>query len=75
MEENGFHYPENWFPLARISSVVKNCFPLISVMVSDIRNKVDGFQRKNPFPIAGMKDSFKNTFLLDGKTAFTGRKF
>ena len=30
-------------------------------------------REKNPFPIARMKDSFKNTFLLDGKKAFTGR--
>ena len=36
---------------------------------------MDGFHlRKNPFPRAGMKDSFKNAFPLDGKKkAFTGR--
>ena len=68
-----------WFPLARksfstskISSVFKNCFPLISVTVSGIRKKVskklDGFHKiQNPFPRAGIKHSFKNTFPLDGK--------
>ena len=28
---------------------------------------------KNSFPIAGMKDSFKNIFPLDGKTGSTSR--
>ena len=70
MEENSFHQPENQFPLIRISSVFKNCFSLISVTVSDIGNKPSKqtvSTEKNPFPTAGMKDPFKNTFLLDGK--------
>ena len=47
IEENGFHKPENQFPLVRISYVFQNCFSRISMTVSDIRNKlsnkVDGF--------------------------------
>ena len=51
---------------------LKNWFPLISVTVSasrkNISSKVDGFHyRENPVPLAGMKDSFKNTFPLDVK--------
>ena len=46
MEENGFHWLENEFPLARISSVIKKLFPIVSVTVSASRkelfSKVDG---------------------------------
>ena len=34
MEENGFHYSESQFPLARKSFVFKNWSPLIAVTVS-----------------------------------------
>ena len=67
MEENGFYLIKNEFPLARIRSVFKNWFPLISVTVSasrkELSSKVDGFDsRKDPFPKAGMKDSLKIRF-------------
>ena len=79
MEENGFHWLENEFPLARISSVIKKLFPIVSVTVSASRkelfSKVDGLHwRENPSPIARMKDSLKNTFPLDWKTASFGKK-
>ena len=66
MKENGFHQPENQFVLARISVTVSNIRNKLSN--KGIPFKVDGFQRKkNPFPIAEMKDLFENTFHLDGK--------
>ena len=47
MGENGFHELENEFPLARIRSVFKKWFPLISVKVSvsrkELSSKVYGF--------------------------------
>ena len=70
MEENGFHQSENQFPQARISSVLKNWFPLITVSASrkKLSSKVTvSIREKNPSPIAGMKDSFKITFPLDRK--------
>ena len=73
MEENGFHQPENQFPQARISSVFKNWFPLMTVSASrkKLSSKVTvSIREKNPSPIAGMKDSFKNTFPLDRKRSF-----
>ena len=75
MEENGFHQLENKFTLARIRSVFKKWLTLISVTVSvskkELSIKIDGFhERENPSPIAGMKDSLKNTFPLDGKRAY-----
>ena len=77
MEENGFHKPENLFSVARIRFVFKNWFPLISVTLSASKKNLSHRrfpqQRDNPSPIAGMKDSFKNTFPLDNKNAFTGR--
>ena len=79
MEENGFHKPENQFPPARISSVFKNWFPVIAVTVSASRKKLSSkvtvfIREKYLSPIAGMKDSFKNKFLLDRKKAFSGRR-
>ena len=75
MEENGFHQLENQFPPARKRFVFKKWFPLKSVTVSasrkELSSKVEGFhQRENPSTIAGMKDSIKNTFPLDGKKAY-----
>ena len=75
MKENGFHYPENEFPPARISSVFKNWSQLM-MSVFDSRktlsNKVTCSTReKNPSPIAGMKGSFTNTFPLDRKKKFS----
>ena len=73
MEENGILQPENQFPSARISSVFKNWFQLITVCASrkKLSSKVTVFIReKNPSPIAGMKNSFKNTFPLDRKRSF-----
>ena len=61
-----------WFPLARksvsttrISSVFKNWFPLMAISTGrkKLSNKVTvSIRERNPSPIAGMKDSFKNTF-------------
>ena len=64
MEENGFYLLENELPLARIMSVFKKWFPLISVTVlasrKELSSIVDSFQKRaNPSPIAGMKDSLK----------------
>ena len=73
MEENGIHQPEDQFPPARISSVFKNWFSLITVTASrkKLSSKVTfSIRQKHPSPIAGMKDSFKNTFLLDRKKSF-----
>ena len=73
MEENGFHQLENQFPPARISSVFKNWFPLMTVSASrkKLSSKVTvSIREKNPSPIAGMKDSFKNTFPLGRKKSF-----
>ena len=40
----------------------------VSASRKNISSKVDGFHyRENPVPLAGMKDSFKNTFPLDVK--------
>ena len=76
-------YGRKWFPLvrkspARISSVFKNWFPLVAVTVSTSRKKLSSkvtvfIREKYPSPMAGMKDSFKNTFPLDRKKAFSGR--
>ena len=45
--KNGFHLLENKFALARIRSVFKKWFPLISVTVSasrkELSSKIDGF--------------------------------
>ena len=73
MEGNGFHKPEIQFSPARISSVFKNWFPLIEVMVSASRKKLSSkvtvsIREKTPSPIAGMKDSFKNKIPLDKKS-------
>ena len=48
MEENGFHYPENLFSVARIRFVFKNWFPFISVALSASRKicHVDGFHNR-----------------------------
>ena len=78
MEENSFHWPENQFPPAIISSVFKNWFPLITLTVSASRKKLSSkvkvfIREKNPSPIGGMKDSFKNKFPLDRRKAFSGR--
>ena len=73
MEENGIHQPEDQFPPERISSVFKNWFSLMTVTASRKRlsSKVTfSIRQKHPSPIAGMKDSFKNTFLLDRKKSF-----
>ena len=73
MEENGIHQPEDQFPPARISSVFKNWFSRITVTASrkKLSSKVTfSIRQKHPSPIAGMKDSFKNTFLLDIKKSF-----
>ena len=47
MEENGFHWLENEFPLARIRSAFKKWFPLTSVAVlasrKELSSKVDSF--------------------------------
>ena len=78
MEENGFHQPENQFPPARISSVFKNWFPLMTVSASrkKLSSKVTvSIREKNPSPIAGMKDSFKNTFPRDRKRSFPRQEF
>ena len=71
MGENGFQATKS-VPLATISSVFKNWFPLISVTVSASKKN---FQVKgeNPSPIAGIQNSFNNSFVLNGKKAFTGR--
>ena len=74
-KKNGFHELENEFRPARIRSVFKKWFPLISVTVSasrkELSSKVDAFhQIENPSPIAEMKDSLKNTFPLDRKKAY-----
>ena len=63
---------ENELPLARIRSVFKKWFPLMSVTISASRkvqsSKVGGYHlRENLSPIAGTKDSLKNTFPLDKK--------
>ena len=73
VEGNGFHKPEIQFSPARISSVFKNWFPLIVVMVSSSRKKLSSkvtvsIREKTPSPIAGMKDSFKNKIPLDKKS-------
>ena len=40
----------------------------VSACRKELSSKVDGFHyRQYPSPIAGMKDSLKNTFPLDGK--------
>ena len=70
--ENGFHYLKNEFTLARIKSVFKQWFPLVSVTFSasrkELTSKVDGFHcRENFSLIAAKKDSLKNRFPLDGK--------
>ena len=78
MEENGFHQLENQFPPARISSVFKNWFPLMTVSASrkKLSSKVTvSIREKNPSPIAGMKDSFKNTFPRDRKRSFPRQEF
>ena len=77
MEENGFRWPENQFPPARISSVFENSFP--SMVVSASRKKLSSklpvsIRGKNSFPIARMKDSFKKTFL-DRKRSFLWKEF
>ena len=68
MGENGFQAAKS-VPLATISSVFKNWFPLISVTVSASKKN---FQVKgeNPSPIAGIQNSFNKTFVLDGKKSF-----
>ena len=39
----------------------------VSVSRKEFSSKVEvSNKEKNPFPIAGMNDSLKNTFLLDG---------
>ena len=63
---------ENELPLARIRSVFKKWFPLMSVTISASRkvqsSKVGGYHlRENLSPIAGTKDSLKNTFPIEGK--------
>ena len=41
----------------------------VSISRKKLSSKVGGFQlEENPFLAAGMKDLFKNAFLLDGKT-------
>ena len=75
MEQIGFHYPENQFPPARVNSVFKNWFPLITVTVSTCRKKLSikvtvSIIGKNPSPIATMKASFKTKFPLDRKKLF-----
>ena len=69
---------KKWFPLARKwvstiknKSIFKKWFTFISVTVSasrkELSSKADSFQEKENPPIAGMKDSLKNTFPLDGR--------
>ena len=42
----------------------------------NLSNKVTySTKEKNPSPLAGMKGSFKNTFLLDRKKAFPGSSY
>ena len=83
MEENGFQKirkSENQFPPARISSVYKNWFPLTVVTVSAGRKKLSSkvtvfIWEKNPSPIVGKKNSFKNTFPLDRKENFSQQEY
>ena len=43
----------------------------VSASRKELSSKVDGFNyRENPSPIAGMKDSLKNTFPLDEKKTY-----
>ena len=71
-EKNGFHQPENQFPLAGIRLLFKNWISTSgkeNVQIKEYCFK----QTENRFPLAGMENLFKNTFLLDEKTAYIGR--
>ena len=68
MGENGFQATKS-VPLATISSVFKNLFPLISVTVSASK-KIFQVKGENPSAITGIQNSFNNTFALDGKKSF-----
>ena len=68
MGENGFQATKS-VPLATISSVFKNWFPLISVTVSASK-KIFQVKGENPSAITGIQNSFNNTFVLDGKESF-----
>ena len=46
----------------------------VSASRRNLSSKVTiSIKEKNPSPIAGIMDSFKNTFQLDRKEAFPGR--
>ena len=65
---------EKWFALARKSvSTSRNKFFFKSCR-KNLQIKEYCFrQTENRFPLAEMKNLFKNTFLLDKKTAYIGR--
>ena len=64
LEQNGFHQPENQFPLASMKNLLKNKFKLGGIKALTIRSigkmEKSGFHEpKNPFPLARMKDLFQ----------------
>ena len=61
MEENGFRKLENEFPLARIRSVFKKWFPLISVIVLASRKELSS--RRFPLKRKSFSNSWNEGFV------------
>ena len=61
MEENGFHWLENEFPLVRIRSVFKKWFPLISVTVLNSRKELSS--RQFPIKRKSLSNSWNEEFV------------
>ena len=72
MEENGFHSLENELPPARIRSVFKKQFPLISVTVSASRKELSS--RQFPLKRKSFSDSWNKGFVKKIRFHWTGKK-
>ena len=73
-EKNGFHQPENQFLLIGIRLFFKNWIFRFPQTEKKTLNKRILFQLdRKSVSTTGMENSFKNTFLLDGKTASIDR--
>ena len=57
--KNNFNF-KNWFPPMTVSASRKKLSSKVTVFIRE----------KNPSPISGMKDSFKDAFPLDRKKSF-----
>ena len=74
LAQNGFHQPENQFPLARMKDFLKNKFKLDGKNFNQKWEKVGFHQPENVFPLARMKDSFQNYVSTRRKKNYHSQK-